>query len=53
MTEQCKLLLLRLDTDSPRTPVVGQLRTRVISADAKISASAHLCKWRLSNGIFC
>jgi len=55
MTEQSTLLtllLVRPDIDCSRTTVVGRLwmwtaflRTDV---DAKIPASAHLCKWHLS-----
>jgi len=30
MTEQSTLLLVRLDTDRPRTPVIRQLRTRML-----------------------
>jgi len=39
------LLLMRLDADCLRPPVVGQLRMQTqTDVDAKISASTHLCE---------
>jgi len=46
MTEQgalLTLLLIRLDTDCPQTPVTGQLQMRT-NVDTKISMLAHLCE---------
>jgi len=51
------LLLVRLDTDRPRMPVIGQLWMRAVflhmqtDAETNLFTSTHLCGWCLSTEI--